>query len=65
MKSGTWTGTPMFCANCGQLNYGYQNDEGRIKYECNKCKVVFIRVQKGRRHEKIDMYAPVGQVRYS
>ncbi len=64
MKKDTWTLMPMYCPNCGKLNHGYRNDEGKIKYECNRCKVVFVRVQKGRRHDRIDVYAPVGQASY-
>ena len=55
---------PMYCSNCGALLYGYRNDEGKIKYECKRCGTVAVRVQKGRRHDKIDLYAPEGQVRY-
>lgn len=46
------------------LLYGYRNDEGKIKYECKRCGTVAVRVQKGRRHDKIDLYAPEGQIRY-
>lgn len=59
-----WTPIPMYCSNCGALLYGYRNDEGKIKYECKRCGTVAVRVQKGRRHDKIDLYAPEGQVRY-
>ena len=55
---------PMYCSNCGALLYGYRNDEGKIKYECKRCGTVAVRVQKGRRHDKIDLYAPEGQIRY-
>ena len=54
----------MYCSNCGELLYGYRNDEGKIKYECKRCGTVAVRVQKGRRHDKIDLYAPEGQIRY-
>lgn len=64
MKNDVWTPIPMYCSNCGHLNYGYRNEEGKIKYECKKCKVVAVRTQKGRRHDRIDIYAPDGQVRY-
>lgn len=57
-------GHQMYCSNCGELLYGYRNDEGKIKYECKRCGTVAVRVQKGRRHDKIDLYAPEGQVRY-
>ena len=61
---GLGTTIPMYCSNCGELLYGYRNDEGKIKYECKRCGTVAVRVQKGRRHDKIDLYAPEGQVRY-
>lgn len=64
MKNDNWTPIPMFCPNCGQLNYGYRNEEERIKYECKKCKVVFVRTKKSRRHDCLDIYVPAGQVRY-
>ena len=50
----------MCCSNCGELLYGYRNDEGKIKYECKRCGAVTVRVPKGRRHDKIDLYAPEG-----
>lgn len=34
LRKEEWTPIPMHCANCGQLNYGYRNEEGKIKYEC-------------------------------
>ena len=60
----SYDGIPMYCSNCGALLYGYRNDEGKIKYECKRCGTVAVRVQKGRRHDKIDLYAPEGQIRY-
>ena len=45
------------------LMVGVSGDEvGETR--CKKCKVVAVRTQKGRRHDRIDIYAPVGQVRY-
>ena len=57
-----WIPIPMYCSNCGELLYGYRNDEGKIKYECKRCGAVAVRVPKGRRHNKIDLYAPEGQI---
>ena len=54
----------MFCPNCGRLNYGYKSEDNRIKYECVQCTVKFVRVQKGRRHDTIDLFAKVGHERY-
>lgn len=51
MNCDTWTPVPMYCPNCGHLNIGYRNDENKIRYECQRCKVVFVRVPKGRRHD--------------
>lgn len=64
MNHNDWSPVPMYCLNCGQINYGYWNGEGKIKYECPRCKVTAIRVQKGRRHDTVDVYAPTGQMRY-
>lgn len=63
MKSNNWTAIPMFCPNCGQLNYGYQNKEAKIRYECTRCEVVLIRTTKGRRHDTIEIYAATGTER--
>ncbi len=63
MKSEDWFPVPMYCPNCGILNYGYRNNEGKIRYECTGCQTVLIRVQQGRRHDTIDAYAPIEYVR--
>lgn len=60
----SWKPYPMFCPNCGRLNYGYKSEDNRIKYECAQCTVKFVRVQKGRRHDTIDLFAKVGHERY-
>ena len=57
----SWKPCPMFCPNCGSLNHGYKSEDEKIKYECVKCKVKFVRVQKGRRHDTIDLFSPHGQ----
>ena len=57
MHIDAWTPIPMFCPNCGALCYGYRNIEKKIRYECSRCKVVFIRIQKGRRHDTIEIFA--------
>ena len=57
-----WTFLPMYCNNCGQLNVGLKNGEGKIKYECKSCRMVFVRTLKNRRHQVIDVYAPKGEI---
>lgn len=54
----------MYCSNCGHLNYGYTNEEGKTKYKCEKCGCVAVRIRKGRRHDHIDLFAPDGYERY-
>ena len=56
-----WTPLPMYCNNCGQLNYGYQRRDGRIKYACKRCKLMYVRTIKSRRHQIIELYAPKGE----
>lgn len=56
-----WTPLPMFCNNCGHLNYGFKNKEDKIKYECKKCKLVYVRTIKNRRHQVVELYAPKGE----
>ena len=57
----TWKPIPMFCPNCGKMNYGYKGVDEKIKYECNRCMVKFVRVRKSRRHDTIEMFAPPGE----
>ena len=33
----TWKPIPMFCPNCGKMNYGYKGIGDKIKYECDRC----------------------------
>ena len=56
-----WTPLPMYCNNCGHLNYGLQRNDGKIKYECNKCRMVFVRTIKNRRHQTLEIYTPKGE----
>lgn len=57
----TWKPIPMFCPNCGKLNYGYKGGDEKIKYECDQCMVKFVRVRKGRRYDTIEIFAAMGQ----
>ena len=40
----------------------YKNSSGTIKVECSKCHAVMVRKVMGRRHDRIDIYAPKGEV---
>ncbi len=57
-----WQPFPMFCSNCGNRLTGYRNSEGLIKIECGRCHSISVRKSIGRRHNRIDIYAPKGQV---
>lgn len=43
MKKG-WKTYPMFCPNCGAINHGHKSEDEKIRYECRKCTVKFVRV---------------------
>lgn len=49
---------PMYCPQCGTLNIGYEDENGKICYECKnpRCRLVFVRIPKSRRHESVDLY---------
>ena len=63
-KLDVWEPFSWHCPNCGALVTGYKNPEGTIKLECDRCHVVMVRKIKSRRHDSIDIYAPIVQVRY-
>lgn len=60
LKKG-WKTYPMFCPNCGAINHGHKSEDEKIRYECRKCTVKFVRVPKGRRHDTIELFAAQGQ----
>lgn len=62
-KHDEWVPFSWHCPNCGALVTGYKNAQGTIKLECERCRVVMVRSFKGRRHDSIDLYAPVGAER--
>lgn len=50
-----WTRVPMYCPKCGTLNDGFQNEEGKLRYECKRCKVIMVRSYKNRRSEVLEL----------
>ncbi len=64
-KDMNWTCLPIYCPNCGQLNYGCKDAKERIRYECNRCTLVMIRVIKTRRQENLMLFLPDGMVALS
>lgn len=57
-----WRPFSWHCPNCGEISVGYKNSSGTIKVECSKCHAVMVRKVMGRRHDRIDIYAPKGEV---
>lgn len=53
-----WTRVPMYCPKCGTLNDGYQDEEGKLRYECKRCKVTMVRSYKNRRSEVLEVKLP-------
>ena len=54
----TWQSFSWHCPNCGEISAGYKNASGTVKVECAKCHAVMVRRIMGRRHDRIDIYAP-------
>ena len=49
------------CPNCGALVQGIKNGDGVAKGECRSCGSSMVRKFMGRRHDRLDVYAPKGQ----
>ena len=49
------------CPNCGALVQGIKNGDGIAKGECRSCGSSMVRKFMGRRHDRLDVYAPKGQ----
>ena len=57
----SWRPLSWHCSNCGTLVTAYQNSKGEFKVACPNCRAVMVRIQKGRRRDTIELYAPKGQ----
>lgn len=58
-----WETISMYCPNCATLNNGYRDKEGKIKFQCTRCKMVMVRSYKNRRHDIIEVTIPQGMER--
>ena len=58
-----WTAIRWYCCNCGTLVIGFQNSNGTIKAECNRCRACMVRKYKTKGHDIIDIFAPPGMYR--
>lgn len=59
----SWRSKQIYCPNCRKLVTGYEGKDGITRMTCDQCGAVMIRKVMGRRHERIDVYAPCGQER--
>lgn len=59
----SWRLKQIYCPNCRHLVNGYESKDGTTRMTCEKCGAVMIRKTMGRRHDRIDLYAPRGQER--
>lgn len=56
-----WRPYRCYCPNCSTLVVGYKNELGICRISCPVCEVKIVRKPMGRRHDRIDIYAPEGQ----
>ncbi len=49
------------CLNCHNEVIGIQDDKGVTKIRCPKCGAVTVSKIMGRRHVRVDIFAPKGQ----
>ena len=57
-----WIPAIIHCPNCGTIVTGYRDDKGCAKIHCETCQANMVTKQVSRRHERIDLFAPQGQV---
>lgn len=55
-------GVIIICNNCGERTSATTNEVGYAKIRCRKCGVVTEWQEIGRRHVRLDIFAPHGQV---
>ena len=57
-----WIRAIVHCPNCGTIVTGYRDKEGSAKMQCATCQAIMVTKRVSRRHERIDLYAPQGQI---
>ncbi len=57
-ENNSWRPQKMYCPNCSQAVTGYEGKNGVIKMSCGRCGTALVRKPMGRRHDRIDIYAP-------
>ena len=62
-ENSKWRSRKIYCPNCRHLVIGYEGKDGATRMTCDRCQTVMVSKRMGRRHDRIDIYAPVGQER--
>lgn len=57
-----WLPTIRLCCNCGNKIIGYRDKNGSLKIQCPHCFTSMVSKIMSRRHERVDVYAPPGEV---
>ena len=53
-----WVPVSWFCVNCGTKVMGFKNKHNKVKAECSKCKIYYVRTYKGRHHKSMKLFYP-------
>ena len=61
----TWTVVQIYFPNCGTLNIGYRDQNGKHRFQCKRCGVAMVRSYKSRRQDLIEVTLPKGTERLS
>ncbi len=61
----SWKPVIWHCISCGAIVRGNRNSKGLVEVECGTCGSVMISKPIGRRHNRIEVYAPLAQDRVS
>lgn len=56
--SEAWTPFSWHCPHCGNLTQAHMSANGTMKTKCASCCTVLVRRKIGRRHIRLDVYAP-------
>ena len=58
MANQGWVPVSWFCVNCGTKVMGFKNKHNKVKAECSKCKIYYVRTYEGRHHRSMKMFYP-------
>ena len=58
MANQGWVPVSWFCVNCGTKVMGFKNKHNKVKAECSKCKIYYVRTYEGRHHRSLKMFYP-------